>query len=96
MKTIKITNAAQPLGHYASCHVKCFGNSRGCRWRSHPDRPDNIASHGHGQLGHVNRIYSDCLGDHRPARGVLQSGALHRGFGIAIDAIAAAGAGDDE
>lgn len=43
----------------------------------------------------VNRIFSDCLGDHRPARGVLQTGALHRGFGIAIDAIAAAGPGEN-
>lgn len=38
----------------------------------------------------VNVVYERLLGDHRPARGVVPTGALHRGFGIGVMAVAAA------
>ena len=37
----------------------------------------------------VNKVYSRILGEHRPARAVIPTGALHYGFLIEIDAIAA-------
>lgn len=37
----------------------------------------------------VNRVYARILGEHRPARAVIPVGALHYGFLIEIDAIAA-------
>jgi 2-iminobutanoate/2-iminopropanoate deaminase len=37
----------------------------------------------------VNKIYARVLGEHRPARAVIPTGALHHGFLIEIDAIAA-------
>ena len=39
--------------------------------------------------GDVNRIYADFLGDWRPARSVVPVPALHHGFLIELDAIAA-------
>ncbi len=38
----------------------------------------------------VNEIYKVMLGDHRPARGVVPTGTLHRGFKIGVMAVAAA------
>jgi 2-iminobutanoate/2-iminopropanoate deaminase len=37
----------------------------------------------------VNKVYARVLGDHRPARAVIPTGALHHGFLIEIDAVAA-------
>jgi 2-iminobutanoate/2-iminopropanoate deaminase len=37
----------------------------------------------------VNKVYSRMLGEHRPARAVIPTGALHHGFLIEIDAVAA-------
>ena len=37
----------------------------------------------------VNQVYSRILGEHRPARAVIPTGALHHGFLIEIDAVAA-------
>ena len=37
----------------------------------------------------VNKIYSRMLGEHRPARAIIPTGALHYGFLIEIDAVAA-------
>ncbi|HKS08779.1 MAG TPA: Rid family detoxifying hydrolase [Pyrinomonadaceae bacterium] len=37
----------------------------------------------------VNKTYGRILGEHRPARAVIPTGALHHGFLIEIDAIAA-------
>jgi 2-iminobutanoate/2-iminopropanoate deaminase len=37
----------------------------------------------------VNKVYGRMLGDHRPARAVIPTGALHHGFLIEIDAVAA-------
>ena len=37
----------------------------------------------------VNQVYSRILGEHRPARAVIPTGALHYGFLIEIEAIAA-------
>ena len=37
----------------------------------------------------VNKVYSRVLGEYRPARAVIPTGALHHGFLIEIDAIAA-------
>lgn len=37
----------------------------------------------------VNTVYSRVLGEHRPARATLPTGALHHGFLIEIDAVAA-------
>lgn len=37
----------------------------------------------------VNRVYSDVLGDHRPARAIVPCNTLHHGFQVEIDAIAA-------
>lgn len=37
----------------------------------------------------VNRVYARILGEHRPARAVIPVGALHYGFLIEIDAVAA-------
>jgi 2-iminobutanoate/2-iminopropanoate deaminase len=36
----------------------------------------------------VNKVYGRILGDHRPARAVIPTGALHHGFLIEIDAVA--------
>lgn len=36
----------------------------------------------------VNRVYSEFLGEHRPARSVVPSKELHHGFQIEIEAIA--------
>ena len=37
----------------------------------------------------VNKTYGRILGEHRPARAVIPTGALHHGFLIEIDAVAA-------
>jgi 2-iminobutanoate/2-iminopropanoate deaminase len=37
----------------------------------------------------VNMVYGRILGEHRPARAVIPTGALHHGFLIEIDAVAA-------
>ncbi len=37
----------------------------------------------------VNLVYSRMLGEHRPARAIIPTGALHHGFLIEIDAVAA-------
>ena len=37
----------------------------------------------------VNKVYSRMLGEHRPARAIIPTGALHYGFLIEIDAVAA-------
>lgn len=37
----------------------------------------------------VNKVYARVLGEHRPARAVIPTGALHYGFLIEIDAVAA-------
>jgi 2-iminobutanoate/2-iminopropanoate deaminase len=37
----------------------------------------------------VNQVYSRVLGEHRPARATIPTGALHHGFLIEIEAIAA-------
>lgn len=37
----------------------------------------------------VNKVYSRVLGEHRPARAVIPTGALHHGFLLEIDAVAA-------
>jgi 2-iminobutanoate/2-iminopropanoate deaminase len=37
----------------------------------------------------VNKVYSRILGEHRPARAVIPTGALHYGFLIEIEAVAA-------
>jgi 2-iminobutanoate/2-iminopropanoate deaminase len=39
--------------------------------------------------GAVNAVYARVLGEHRPARAVIPTGALHHGFLIEIDAVAA-------
>ena len=36
----------------------------------------------------VNKVYGRMLGEHRPARAVIPTGALHHGFLIEIDAVA--------
>ena len=36
----------------------------------------------------VNKVYGRILGEHRPARAVIPTGALHPGFLIEIDAVA--------
>jgi len=36
----------------------------------------------------VNRIYSEVMGDHRPARTIVPCNTLHHGFEVEIDAIA--------
>jgi 2-iminobutanoate/2-iminopropanoate deaminase len=36
----------------------------------------------------VNKVYGRILGEHRPARAVIPTGALHHGFLIEIDAVA--------
>ena len=41
----------------------------------------------------VNKVYGRILGEHRPARAVIPTGALHHGFLIEIDAVAATGQG---
>jgi 2-iminobutanoate/2-iminopropanoate deaminase len=38
----------------------------------------------------VNKVYGRMLGEHRPARAVIPTGALHHGFLIEIDAVAVA------
>lgn len=42
-----------------------------------------------GSWGAVNQVYARMLGDHRPARAVIPTGALHHGLLIEIEAIAA-------
>jgi 2-iminobutanoate/2-iminopropanoate deaminase len=37
----------------------------------------------------VNKVYSRMLGEHRPARAIIPTGALHHGFLIEVDAVAA-------
>jgi 2-iminobutanoate/2-iminopropanoate deaminase len=37
----------------------------------------------------VNRIYAECLGDHKPARAVIPCGALHYGALLEMEVIAA-------
>ena len=37
----------------------------------------------------VNKVYSRMLGEHRPARAIIPTGALHYGFLIEVDAVAA-------
>ena len=37
----------------------------------------------------VNKVYSTVLGENRPARAIIPTGALHYGFLIEIDAVAA-------
>jgi len=37
----------------------------------------------------VNKVYGRIVGEHRPARAVIPTGALHHGFLIEIDAVAA-------
>lgn len=37
----------------------------------------------------VNKVYGRMLGEHRPARAIIPTGALHHGFLIEIDAVAA-------
>ena len=37
----------------------------------------------------VNKVYSTILGENRPARAIIPTGALHYGFLIEIDAVAA-------
>ena len=39
----------------------------------------------------VNKVYSRILGEYRPARAVIPTGALHHGFLIEIDAVATTG-----
>jgi 2-iminobutanoate/2-iminopropanoate deaminase len=36
----------------------------------------------------VNKVYARILGEHKPARAVIPTGALHHGFLIEIDAVA--------
>lgn len=43
--------------------------------------------------GEVNAVYAARLGGHRPARAVVPVAALHRGFQVEIQAIAAVQAG---
>ena len=40
-----------------------------------------------------NRIYAEALGSHRPARTVVPVGALHYGYLVEMDAVAAVGTG---
>ena len=40
--------------------------------------------------GAVNTVYARVMGENRPARAIVPTGALHHGFLIEIDAIAAA------
>jgi 2-iminobutanoate/2-iminopropanoate deaminase len=39
--------------------------------------------------GAVNEVYSRVMGEHRPARAVVPTGALHYGFLIEVEAVAA-------
>jgi 2-iminobutanoate/2-iminopropanoate deaminase len=39
--------------------------------------------------GRVNKVYSEMMGEHRPARAIVPVGPLHYGVGIEIQAIAA-------
>lgn len=39
----------------------------------------------------VNAVYARVMGEHRPARAVIPTGALHHGFLIEIEAVAAIG-----
>jgi 2-iminobutanoate/2-iminopropanoate deaminase len=41
--------------------------------------------------GRVNRVYASFFGAHRPARAVVPTTALHHGFLIEVEAIAAVG-----
>ncbi len=36
----------------------------------------------------VNRVYAECLGDHKPARAVIPCGALHHGALLEMEVIA--------
>lgn len=42
-----------------------------------------------GDWSKVNEIYTQTLGDHKPARVVVPTGPLHYGFKIEMDAVAA-------
>jgi 2-iminobutanoate/2-iminopropanoate deaminase len=44
--------------------------------------------------GDVNRVYTEVMGDHRPARAVVPTRDLHYGYLIEIQAIAALGKDD--
>ncbi|HEX6057986.1 MAG TPA: Rid family detoxifying hydrolase [Gemmatimonadaceae bacterium] len=44
--------------------------------------------------GRVNATYARVMGAHRPARAVVPVGALHHGYQIEVQAIAAAGEGE--
>lgn len=37
----------------------------------------------------VNRVYADCMGDHKPARAVIPCGDLHYGVLVEMEVIAA-------
>ena len=37
----------------------------------------------------VNKVYAEFMGEHRPARAIVPTGALHYGFLIEIEAVAA-------
>jgi 2-iminobutanoate/2-iminopropanoate deaminase len=37
----------------------------------------------------INKVYGRILGEHRPARAIIPTGALHHGFLLEIDAVAA-------
>ncbi len=41
-----------------------------------------------GTFGEMNEVYAKHFGDHRPARATVQAGALPKGAGVEIDAIA--------
>jgi 2-iminobutanoate/2-iminopropanoate deaminase len=41
--------------------------------------------------GEVNRVYTEVMGEHRPARAVVPVGELHYGYLVEIQAIAATG-----
>ena len=42
-----------------------------------------------GEFTQMNAVYARMFGEHRPARAVIPTGALHHGFLIEIDAVAA-------
>lgn len=37
----------------------------------------------------INRVYADCMGDHKPARAVIPCGELHYGVLVEMEVIAA-------
>jgi 2-iminobutanoate/2-iminopropanoate deaminase len=44
-----------------------------------------------GTFGEMNEVYAKLFRDHRPARATVQAGALPKGVGVEIDAIARVG-----